>query len=284
MPFSIASILEAVMRIMSFLTFAAGLAVAGGSTFMARDFLETKYARVAAETCSNDLVKVVVATVDIAFGQVIDTSKLQTQDWPAAALPIGSFKDFTDLLPATGTEPRRAKSAIAKGEIVLASKISNFGEKVTIVQSLSPNSRAIAIMVSAETGVGGFVTPGDKVDIILTYGGGAEMKTITILQNIRVIGVDQQANADQEAPEVARTVTLEASAEDSQKLALAQKAGTLSLALRTIENNDEQVLESISLRDVLREPEPVETAAPAQVTVRTVTVRRGVEATEDEVN
>ncbi|WP_431298241.1 Flp pilus assembly protein CpaB [Tabrizicola sp. BL-A-41-H6] len=272
------------MRITSLLTFAAGLAVAGGSAYMARDVLEAKYARVEAETCSNDLVKVVVATADIAFGQVIDTSKLQTQDWPAAALPIGSFKDFTDLLPATGTEPRRAKTAIAKGEIVLASKISNFGEKVTIVQSLSPNSRAIAIEVTAETGVGGFVTPGDKVDVILTYGRDADLKTVTIIQNVRVIGVDQQANADQEAPEIARTVTLEASAEDSQKLALAQKAGTLSLALRTIENDDEQVLESISLRDVLREPEPEETVAPAQVTVRTVTVRRGVEATEDEVN
>lgn len=272
------------MRISSLLTFTAGLAVAGGSAYMARDVLEAKYAKVEAETCSNDLVKVVVATADIAFGQVIDTSKVQTQDWPAAALPIGSFKDFTDLLPATGTEPRRAKSAIAKGEIVLASKISNFGEKVTIVQSLSPNSRAIAIKVTAETGVGGFVTPGDKVDVILTHGGGADLKTVTILQNIRIIGVDQEANADKEKPGIARTVTLEVSGEDSQKLALAQQAGTLSLALRTIENEDEPVLESITLRDVLREPEPVETAAPAQVTVRTVTVRRGVEATQDEVN
>lgn len=272
------------MRITSLLTFAAGLAVAGGSAYMARDFLEAKYAKVEAVTCSNDLVKVVVATTDIAFGQVIDTSKLKTQDWPATALPIGSFKDFTDLLPATGTEPRRARTAIAKGEVVLASKISNFGEKVTIVQSLSPNSRAIAIKVTAETGVGGFVTPGDKVDVILTYGRDEELKTVTIIQNVRVIGVDQQANADQERPEIARTVTLEASAEDSQKLALAQKAGTLSLALRTIENDDEQVLESITLRDVLREPEPEETAAPAEVTVRTVTVRRGIEATEDEVN
>ncbi len=271
------------MRITSLLTFAAGLAVAGGSAYVARDFLETKYAKVAAETCTNDLVKVVVATQDISFGQVIDTSKLQTQDWPATAVPLGSFTEFTNLLPATGAEPRRAKMAIAKGEIVLASKVSNFGEKVTIVQSLSPNSRAIAIEVTAETGVGGFVTPGDKVDVILTYGQNVELKTVTILQNIRVIGVDQEANADKEKPGVARTVTLEASAEDSQKLALAQKAGTLSLALRTVENDDEQVLQSISLRDVLREPEPEETAAPAQVTVRTVTVRRGVEATEDEL-
>ena len=128
------------------------------------------------------------------------------------------------------------------------------------------------------------IIAGDKVDVILTYGRDEDLKTVTIIQNLRVIGVDQESNAEKENPGIARTVTLEATGEDSQKLALAQKAGTLSLALRTIENDDEQVLESISLRDVLQEPEPVETAAPAQVTVRTVTVRRGVEATEDEVN
>lgn len=272
------------MRITSLLTFAAGLAVAGGSAYMVRDLLEAKYARVEAETCKTELVKVVIATQDIAFGKVIDAAKLETMDWPISALPPGSFTDFADLLPASGTDPRRARMAIAKGELILASKISNFGEKVTIVQSLGPNSRAISIKVTADTGVGGFVTPGDKVDVILTHGKSEDLKTVTIIQNIRVIGVDQEANEQKEKPGVARTVTLEVTAEDSQKLALAQKAGTLSLALRTIENNDEQVLESISLRDVLREPEPEEAVAQEEVTVRSVLVRRGIEATEDGIN
>ncbi len=271
------------MRVTSLLTFAAGLAVAGGSAYMARDFLEAKYARVEAETCNNELVKVVIATQDIAFGKIIDAGKLETIDWPRSALPPGSFSELAAFQPETGTGQRRARMAIAKGELVLASKVSNFGEKVTIVQSLGPNRRAIAIKVTAETGVGGFVTPGDKVDVILTHGRDADMKTVTIIQNVRVIGVDQEANADQEKPGIARTVTLEVTAQDSQKLALAQKAGTLSLTLRTIENEDEQILESISLRDVLREPEPEDAAIPAEVTVRTVVVRRGIEATEDEV-
>jgi pilus assembly protein CpaB len=271
------------MRIASLLTFVAGLAVAGGSAYMVRDLMETKYARVEAQQCTNELVRVVIATQDIPFGTVIDAAKLTTIDWPASALPPGSFADPAPLLPTNGAEPRRAKMAFAKGELVLASKVSDFGEKVTIVQSLSPNSRAIAIKVTAQTGVGGFVTPGDKVDVILTHGGGEELKTVTILQNIRVIGVDQDANSDKDQPGVARTVTLEVTAEDSQRLALAQKAGTLSLALRTIENEDEDVLEAISLRDVLREPEPVDVAAPEDVTVRSVVVRRGIETTEDEL-
>lgn len=272
------------MRIASFLTLAAGLAVAGGSAYVARDLLEAKYAQGEVKECTNELVKVVVATQDIAFGKVIDAAKLATIDWPAAAVPPGGFTNIADLLPPNGTDPRRARMAIAKGELLLASKVSDFGEKVTIVQSLGPNSRAISIRVTAETGVGGFVTPGDKVDIILTHGKSEEMKTVTIIQNIRVIGVDQDANAEDAKPGVARTVTLEVTAEDSQRLALAQRAGTLSLVLRTIDNDDEQILESISLRDVLREPEPVEATTPDEVTVRSVTVRRGIEESEDELN
>jgi pilus assembly protein CpaB len=271
------------MRITSLLTLIAGLGVAGGSAYLARDLLEAKYAQGEVKQCTNELVRVVVATQDIAFGKVIDAAKLETIDWPASAVPPGGFTQLSNLLPASGTEPRRAKMAIAKGELILASKVSNFGEKVTIVQSLGPDSRAISIKVTADTGVGGFVTPGDKVDVILTHGKAEELKTVTIIQNVRVIGVDQEANAEKEKPGVAKTVTLEVTAEDSQKLALAQKAGTLSLVLRTIENEDESILEAISLRDVLREPEPVAGVAPEEVTVRSVVVRRGIDETEDEI-
>lgn len=271
------------MRIASFLTFVGGLAVAGGSAWMARDYLEAQYVRAEAAACSTELVKVVVAAQDIPFGQTIDAVKLQTIDWPSSALPAGVFGDYATILPASGIEPRRARATIAKGELLLASKVSGFGEKVTIVQSLGPNSRAIAIKVTAETGVGGFVTPGDRVDVILTQGRDLSLKTVTIIQNLRVIGVDQEANVESDRPGVARTVTLEVSAVEGQKLALAQKAGTLSLTLRTIEDEDEAVLEAINLRDVLREPEPESVDAPQAVAVRSVVVRRGIVATEDEL-
>lgn len=271
------------MRIASLLTLIAGLGVAGGSAYLVRDLLEAKYAQGEVKQCTNELVRVVIAAQDIPFGNVIDAGKLQTIDWPASAIPPGGFTQIANLLPASGREPRRTKMAIAKGELILASKVSNFGEKVTIVQSLGPNSRAISIKVTADSGVGGFVTPGDKVDVILTHGKSEDLKTVTIIQNVRVIGVDQNANAEKEKPGVAKTVTLEVTAQDSQKLALAQKAGTLSLVLRTVENDDESVLESISLRDVLREPEPVEAVAPEEVTVRSVLVRRGIDETEDEL-
>ena len=192
----------------------------------------------------------------------------------------GSFTEYATLLPEAGKPPRRARRAIGQGELVLAPKVSDFGEKVTIVQSLGPNHRAMAIKVSAETAVGGFVTPGDSVDVLLTQGRQETLRAITILQNIRVIGVDQEADEQSDAPEIARTVTVEVTPQEGQRLALAQKAGTLSLTLRTHEATDDVQLDAIKLSDVMREQSVDE---PDQRR-KTIVVRRGTEVSETEVN
>ena len=267
------------MRIGSLLVTVIGVGLAGGSAYLAKDLLEARSAQAAVDT-DEALVSVIVAGRDINFGQSIDAQLLTTIAWPRDAVPAGIFADYRDLLPEPGVQPRRAKRAIAQGELILLSKISDFGEKVTITQTLGPNGRAMAIKVDAETAVGGFVTPGDFVDVVLTQGRDEGLRAVTILQNIRVIGVDQQSDEQIDTPEVARTVTVEVSPEQGQRLALAQKAGTLSLTLRTLEATDDTPLESIRLSDLMRDVSPVPEEAP----VRTVKVRRANVVTEQEVD
>jgi pilus assembly protein CpaB len=212
--------------------------------------------------------------------------------WPADSVPPGAFNDPASLLPTDGKEPRRAMRAIAQGELVSAARVSDFGEKVTIAQTLSANARAMAINVNAATAVGGFVTPGDFVDIVLTQGNGELLRTVTILQNIRVIGVDQDANENTDAPVVARTVTVEVTPEQGQRLALAQRAGELSLSLRDSNGAVDEVLPALNLNDLLQieEPKAVETVetvdskepAPAPIR-RSVTVIRGTEMSEQDL-
>lgn len=243
-----------------------GVAVAGGSAFGAREYLDRSRA-VAATDPEAALVSVIVAGRDIPFGQAIQPQMLQVMSWPRTALPPGAITELDTLVPAPGMPPRRATREMAQGELVLASKISDFGEKVTIVQSLGENTRAMAIKVEAETAVGGFVTPGDSVDILLTQGRDATLRAVTILQNIRVLGVDQDADRQSDQPLVAQTVTVEVTPEQGQTLALAQKAGTLSLSLRTLDNAIDQPLDSIRLSDILRDKSPV-TEAIAKATIR----------------
>lgn len=275
------------MRLSSILMALTGLAVAAGSAFAARDFLESQQGMTASEEAP--VVQVVAAARDIPFGMMIEGHMLTSISWPRDAVPPGVFTNYEALVAGPGGEPRRAKRSISQGELLLANKVSEFGEKVTIVQTLSPNNRAMAITVNAETAVGGFVTPGDYVDIVLTHSGGnSGLSVTTILQNIRIIGVDQDANVETDKPGIARTVTVEVTPDQSQRLALAQSAGSLSLTLRNRLEADavEMPLESLRLSDLFYNDMPVVAEAEGETAVRPtreITVRRGNVATTVEL-
>ncbi len=256
------------MRIRSLMLTMVGMAIAGASVYASRELLQVQPATASVDSNGPALVSVVVAGQDIPFGTTVEGHKLTTIMWPAEAVPPGTFSDFSVLLPEQGQDPRRAKRAMAQGELVLANKVSEFGEKVTIVQTLGKNTRAMAIKVDAQTAVGGFVTPGDTVDVVLTQGSRANLRAITILQNIRIIGVDQQADEQNESANVAKTVTVEVTPAQGQKLALAQKAGTLSLSLRTLDSVIDEPLDSIRLSDIMRDESPTVEGPKATVKVR----------------
>ena len=267
------------MNMTSLMTAIIGLGIAGGSAYMARDFVENQTAQPAV-TEEAQVIEVVVASRDIAFGQAIEAHMLTTIKWPAESVPDGIFSDYASLLPQVGDDPRRARRAISQGELILAGKVSDYGEKITIVQTLGPNRRAMAIRVNAETAVGGFVTPGDYVDVVLTQGRGSDLRAVTIMQNIRVIGVDQKSDEQSDTPEIARTVTVDVSPEQSQTLALAQQAGRLSLTLRNFATSEDGPLQSTRLSDVLQDLSPVEEAERPP----TIVIRRGTQVTVQENN
>ena len=274
------------MRASSIVLALIGLAVAGGSAQLARELMTAPQADAASGTST---VMIMTAATEIKRGDLIQPYMLKPQIWPAEAVPAGSFTDAAMLLPTEeGGEPRRALRSLVAGELLLESKISGFGEKVTIAQSLSPNSRAMAIKVDAVSAVGGFVTPGDYVDVLLTRGDTENLMTDTILRNIRVVAVDQSDDELSEKPDVAATVTVEVTAEQGQIIALAQRAGTLSLALRTPDSEDAAPIERLRIGDLVPEPTAVVEVADAVAPVvvveppprRTIVVRRGTETQE----
>ncbi|MGI9355482.1 MAG: Flp pilus assembly protein CpaB [Rhizobiaceae bacterium] len=256
-----------------------GICVAGGSVFATMGKLE-KPTPTASEL--PQLVQLIAARHDIKFGEKISFEMLATQAWPADTVPENAFSELSNLIGPPGSKPRRAREIIRKGELLLPSNVSEFGETVTIVKVLGSNSRAMSIWVDAVTAVGGFVTPGDHVDIVLTEGKGAGLRAATILQDVRVLGVDQNTDRGNRGRPEARTITVEVAPREGQILALAQRAGTLSLTLRTERDVANEELEQITLDDLLRDSEPVfeePIAKPVAAPPRTIKVRRGT-ATE----
>lgn len=261
------------MKLTSLLMAAIGMSFAGGSAYVAYDFMETQSLRSAAERAP-EMVTIMVATQTIPFGASIEPHMATVRPWPVDALPEGAFTDPSLLLASDPNDARRARNPIYEGQPFLADHVSEFGEKVTIVNSLSPNGRAVAISVNVETTAGGFVTPGDYVDIVLTRRDGGDHRAVTILQNVRIIAVDQNANEQADTAQISRTVTVDVTPQEGQALAIAQNAGRLSLMLRNQAAEDDEPLQTLRLTDFLLEETP--DLEEDTIPVRTITVRRGV--------
>ncbi|MFT4706187.1 MAG: pilus assembly protein CpaB [Yoonia sp.] len=276
---------EAPMKFRTLATILFGTALAGVGSFAAMNLAVGPGPATAMQDVV--MVDVVVARTEIAYGQAIEPALLMTQSWPKAAVIEGIYTSFD---PFTTGEPLRALGRIFPGEPIMVAKLSSPGERVTIVQRLTPGHRAVAISVDAATAVGGFVAPGDRVDIVLTQGSGIELRAVTVLQNIRVVGIDQTSEELQGAPKVVRTITVEVLPDEGQRLALAQRAGQLSLSLRELDALELEPLEQIQLSDLFDTPEPAPVVvvevvegeieeAPAPAPARSsVIVRRGTDS------
>jgi len=194
--------------------------------------------------------KVAVAAVPLAYGTDITPDKIKFVDYPKASLPPGSFTSAAQLLPEG--KKRFALMTISINEPVLASKISGEGQGASIAALLPEGMRAATVRINDVSGVAGFIQPNDSVDVLITrtVTGGNQQFTDVLLQNVRVIAIDQEAKNSDGTPKLARTATFEVSPIDAQKLALAQEAGNLSLVLRKPGEANNPVVETVSNNDL----------------------------------
>jgi len=194
--------------------------------------------------------KVAVAAVPLAYGTDITPDKIKFVDYPKASLPPGSFTNAAQLLPEG--KKRFALMTISINEPVLASKISGEGQGASIAALLPEGMRAATVRINDVSGVAGFIQPNDSVDVLITRTppGGNQQFTDVLLQNVRVIAIDQEAKNSDGTPKLARSATVEVSPIDAQKLALAQKAGQLSLVLRKPGETNNPVVETVSMNDL----------------------------------
>ena len=196
--------------------------------------------------------KVAVAAIPMAFGTELTPDKVRFVDYPKASIPPGAYADGVQLLPAG--QKRFALMPISVNEPILADKISAPGAGASIAALLPEGMRAATVRIDDVSGVAGFVQPNDTVDVLITRqvqgGGGAQQVTDVLLQNIRVLAIDQQAKNPDGTPKVGRTATFEVAPLDAQKLALAQSAGSLSLVLRKPGEANNPVVETVSMNDL----------------------------------
>jgi pilus assembly protein CpaB len=254
------------------------------------------------------LARIVVASQDVSFGTPLTAQNLRLANFPSASVPTGAF---TSLEAAT-RGGRVALRPIVVGEPVLASKVSGTDGRAVLSANLPVGKLAYAIPINDTAGVGGFVRPGDRVDVLLTRqipGEGAkpatDKMTDVIVEGVPVLGVDQVADEKSTAPAVAKSATLEVDTLQAQKLALGTQLGTLSLALRNVADVETGAASTVIPRHLTtgnyyiserrsaptqvaavappRQPGVSRSSAPSRPSGPTMTVFRGSERSEYEV-
>ncbi len=192
---------------------------------------------------------IVVAARPLRFGDELAGAALREVPWPQDALPRGAFAKIAEL-----TASRRVVVLpMEANEAVLASKITGPGQRATLSAVLGEGMKAVTIRVNDVEGVAGFVLPGDHVDVVLTRQTDKDnASNDVIVQNVRVLAVDQQADARSEKAAVVKAVTVEVDETDAQKLSLAAAVGTMSLLLRKAGEVGERQALRVTLNDLWR--------------------------------
>jgi pilus assembly protein CpaB len=208
---------------------------------------------------------IVVAKQALRFGTELNASQLEEVPWPADAMPAGAFAKVTDIL----SQGRRVVlAAIEPNEPVLALKITGPGQRATLSALVKPGMKAVTIRVNDVDGVGGFVLPGDRVDVVLTRQmDKSQASTEVVLQNTRVLAVDQSADERAAKAAVAKSVTLEVTTIEAQKVWLASSVGSLSLLLRKAGETVETQTRKITLNDLGSNDAPADKGGTTTVVV-----------------
>ena len=177
-----------------------------------------------------DLQDVIVATADLAVGTKIQDKDVRTVRLPADALPLGIFHRTRSVVGRGIVLP------IAQGEFILPSKLAGENSGSGLQSMIPQGMRAVSVRVSDISSVGGFVTPGTRVDVLMTGnpGGSAEPQTITVLKNVAVLanGMNLDRSVLRSESQNAPVITLAVSPDDAARLALATAQGRIQLTLR----------------------------------------------------
>jgi pilus assembly protein CpaB len=263
----------------------------GIAAFLARQWLEG-HTRTAIEEPKGTIV---VAKSALPFGTEVTADNVAEISWAAPALPDGAFSTKEDLLK----DGRRVVLAgLDRNEPVLRSKVTAPGQRGSLSSLLQEGSRAVTVRVDDVRGVAGFILPGDFVDVVLIRaeeGSRRENYSEVLLQQVKVLAVDQLASERQEQPTVAKAVTIEVTPDQAQKVLLATNIGKLSLILRQPGEKNAALSHRVTERDLgeaaarpVAVPAPAAAAPPVEAPVvkpvrrETVTIAivRGVKREE----
>lgn len=259
------------MRAILIVLVVVALAAAGGVSYFANQLLSSAE-RVAAPAEPEPApvtrpTLVAVAAADMTAGHTLSADGLRWQPWPEDAVRDSYLvvrPDDPDPAGARETLATRfagmvVRHPVAAGQPLTEALVFTRGDAGFMAGVLEPGHRAVAVPVSQESAVAGFILPGDRVDVMLSLdlrndrddSGEVYEKLMgtvpivryvaeTVIEDVRVLGLDQQMTQPEEGTaRVSSVATLEVTPAEAEALTIVGRMGALSLALRGL--GDRQV-------------------------------------------
>jgi len=260
------------MSVRSILLVMAALLITLGTGLLARSWLNSQRVETVAAPIAEPMpanAYVLVADTDLPSGIFLKKEHVRWQAWPDEAMPEtyivrqnGSPEENATQEAAADAEVLGAvvRRGISAGEPIARGRIIKPGDRGFLAAVLRPGFRAMSVRVDATSSIAGFVQPGDRVDVILTHqiprGETIRRASETILSNVRVLAIDQTTNDETGEAKVGKNATFELTAKQTELLAVANDLGSLSLSLRSLAQNDEEMDRLVNSGEPLAEPEP----------------------------
>src|SRR5437763_10038315 len=250
------------MRTNNVIVLFLAIVMGGIAAFMARHWLQS---HAITSAVGQGVGTIVVAAQPLAFGATVAADSMIEIPWAATALPDGAFASKEEVL----RDGRRVVlSPFDRNEPLLRSKITGPGQRGSLSALLEEGKRAVTVRVDDVRGVAGFILPGDFVDVVLIGEDPASQRenySEILLNHVKVLAIDQLASERQQAPTVAKAVTVEVTPEQAQKILLANNVGKLSLMLRQPGDANTDLARRVTERDLGRNrARPAPPAPPPQ--------------------
>ena len=196
------------------------------------------------EVVNTNTVKVLVATRDVPTGSTLDAGAVAWRDWPKDGVSSRFITEDSSADPQADVIGAIARASIYEGEPINEAKLIR-SDRGFMSAILPEGKRAVAIRIAPDTSAGGFILPNDHVDVIMTRrmeqsgqtAGEAQFVTETILNNVRVLAIDQTIEKSGGGAEVVvgQTATLELTPPQAEIITVAQQmSDRLALSLRSI--------------------------------------------------
>ena len=217
---------------------AAALMLALGAVYLAHDWMESQKKALQANSTVIRTFPVVAAASQINPYEKIKPEQLKilripevTQP-PDTSLPGGGLNVFAKIEDVAG---KFVVQTLYPNEMIVRQRLRDSVGPGTLSNMLAPGMRAVTVRVNEATGVAGFLVSGNHVDILVTRkaSGGRAAATSPVLQNVKILAVDQNASVDDKGkPAIAKTVTVEIRPQDAANLLRAMDMGTIQMVLR----------------------------------------------------